>query len=83
MTAAFVTANPDAPLEAAAALVSAMGLAGEITYNRLSPIIYEIILEVCFGVISRKLQVADWGHHLLSLYKNNAKETQKKKGATL
>ena len=37
MTAAFVTANPDTPLEAAAAAVSAMGLAGEIAYSRLSP----------------------------------------------
>ena len=37
MTAAFVTANPDEPLTAAAAAVSAMGLAGEIAYARLSP----------------------------------------------
>ena len=37
MTAAFVTANPENPLEAAAAAVSAMGLAGEIAYKRLSP----------------------------------------------
>lgn len=36
MTAAFVTANPDYPLEAAAAAVSAMGLAGEIAHERLS-----------------------------------------------
>lgn len=36
MTAAFVTANPEHPLEAAAAAVSAMGLAGEIAYKRLS-----------------------------------------------
>lgn len=36
MTAAFVTANPDHPLEAAAAAVSAMGLAGEIAHERLS-----------------------------------------------
>ncbi|MBR6558204.1 MAG: hydroxyethylthiazole kinase [Clostridia bacterium] len=36
MTAAFVTANPDHPLEAAAAAVSAMGYAGEIAYNRLT-----------------------------------------------
>lgn len=36
MTAAFVTANPLHPLEAAAAAVSAMGLAGEIAYGRLS-----------------------------------------------
>ena len=35
MTAAFVTANPDHPLEAAAAAVSAMGLAGEIAHKRL------------------------------------------------
>ena len=36
MTAAFVTANPAQSLEAAAAAVSAMGLAGEIAYNRVS-----------------------------------------------
>ena len=35
MTAAFVTANPDYPLEAAAAAVAAMGYAGEVAYNRL------------------------------------------------
>lgn len=37
MTAAFVTANPDSPLEAAAAAVCAMGLAGEIAHARLTP----------------------------------------------
>mgnify|MGYP003294180531 CR=1 FL=1 len=36
MTAAFVTANPDHPLEAAAAAVAAMGLAGEIACARLT-----------------------------------------------
>lgn len=36
MTAAYVTANPEHPLEAAAAAVSAMGLAGEIAHTRLS-----------------------------------------------
>lgn len=36
MTAAFVTANPEKPLEAAAAAVAAMGYAGEIAYNRLT-----------------------------------------------
>ena len=36
MTAAFVSANPEQRLEAAAAAVSAMGLAGEIAYNRVS-----------------------------------------------
>jgi len=36
MTAAFVTANPDHPLEAAAAAVSAMGYAGEIAHSRLT-----------------------------------------------
>ncbi|MBR5667731.1 MAG: hydroxyethylthiazole kinase [Lachnospiraceae bacterium] len=35
LTAAYVTANPDTPLEAAAAAVTVMGLAGEIAYNRL------------------------------------------------
>ncbi len=35
MTAAFVTANPTHPLEAAAAAVSAMGLAGELAHDRL------------------------------------------------
>lgn len=37
MTAAFVTANPDRPLEAAAAAVCAMGLAGQIAQQRLGP----------------------------------------------
>ncbi len=36
LTAAFVTANPDRPLEAAAAAVCAMGLCGEIAYARLT-----------------------------------------------
>ena len=36
MTAAFVTANPEHPLEAAAAAVSAMGYAGEMAYSRLN-----------------------------------------------
>ncbi len=36
LTAAFVTANPDRPLEAAAAAVCAMGLCGEIAYSRMS-----------------------------------------------
>ena len=36
MTAAFVTANFDYPLEAAAAAVSAMGYAGEIAHSRLT-----------------------------------------------
>lgn len=38
MTAAFVTANPENALEAAAAAVCAMGLAGEIAHSRLSPL---------------------------------------------
>ena len=36
LTAAFVTANPDRPLEAAAAAVCAMGLCGEIAYKRMT-----------------------------------------------
>ena len=36
MTAAYVTANPEQPLEAAAAAVCAMGLAGEIAQQRLT-----------------------------------------------
>lgn len=36
LTAAFVTANPDTPLEAAAAAVCAMGLCGELAYKRMS-----------------------------------------------
>ena len=36
LTAAFVTANPDHPLEAAAAAVCAMGLCGEIAYQRMT-----------------------------------------------
>ena len=35
MTTAFVTANPEHPLEAAAAAVCAMGYAGEIAHSRL------------------------------------------------
>ena len=38
LTAAFVTANPGHTLEAAAAAVCAMGLAGEIAHKRLSPL---------------------------------------------
>ena len=38
LTAAFVTANPDNTLEAAAAAVCAMGLAGEIAHQRLTPL---------------------------------------------
>ena len=38
LTAAFVTANPDKPLEAAAAAVCAMGLAGQIAHKRLTPL---------------------------------------------
>lgn len=37
ITAAFVTANPSEPLKAAAAAVCAMGLAGEIAHERLTP----------------------------------------------
>ena len=36
LTAAYVTANPKTPLEAAAAAVCAMGICGEKAYNRLS-----------------------------------------------
>ena len=36
MMTAFITANPDSPLEAAATAVSVMGYAGEIAYNRLT-----------------------------------------------
>ena len=36
LTAAFVTANPDEPLEAAAAAVCAMGLCGEIAHRRMT-----------------------------------------------
>ena len=36
LTAAFVAANPQAPLEASAAAICAMGLAGEIAHARLS-----------------------------------------------
>ena len=36
LTAAFVTANPDTPLEAVAAAVCAMGLCGEIAFKRLT-----------------------------------------------
>jgi hydroxyethylthiazole kinase len=37
LVTAFVTANPEHPLEAVAAAVSAMGLCGEIAFARLSP----------------------------------------------
>lgn len=36
LTAAYVTANPDTPLEAAVAAVCAMGICGEKAYSRLS-----------------------------------------------
>lgn len=36
MTAAYVTANPEHPLEATAAAVCAMGLAGEIAWGRMT-----------------------------------------------
>ena len=36
LTAAFVTANPDQPLEAAAAAVCAMGLCGETAHRRMT-----------------------------------------------
>ena len=38
LTAAFVTANKDHPLEAAAAAVCAMGLAGQVAQQRLTPL---------------------------------------------
>mgnify|MGYP003160503013 CR=1 FL=1 len=38
LTAAFCAANPDKPLEAAAAAVCAMGLAGETAHKRLTPL---------------------------------------------
>lgn len=38
LTAAFITANLEKPLEAAAAAVCAMGLAGEIAHGRLTPL---------------------------------------------
>lgn len=37
LTAAYITANPDTPLEAAAAAVCAMGLCGEKAWKRLRP----------------------------------------------
>ena len=36
MTTAFITANPEHPLEAVAAAVCAMGYAGEVAHERLS-----------------------------------------------
>lgn len=37
LTAAFLTANPETPLESAAGAAAMMGLAGEIAYGRMSP----------------------------------------------
>lgn len=37
LTAAFAAANPERPLEAAAAAVCTMGLAGELAYRRMKP----------------------------------------------
>ena len=34
---AYLAANPDRPLEAAAAAVASMGLAGELAWSRLAP----------------------------------------------
>ncbi|MBR1990429.1 MAG: hydroxyethylthiazole kinase, partial [Firmicutes bacterium] len=36
ITAAYITANPDTPLEAAAAAVCLMGICGEIAYERMT-----------------------------------------------
>ncbi len=38
LTAAFLAANPEQPLTAAAAAICAMGLAGEVAHRRLSPL---------------------------------------------
>ncbi|MDY5219341.1 MAG: hydroxyethylthiazole kinase, partial [Eubacteriales bacterium] len=38
LAGAFAAANPDRPLEAAAAAVCAMGLCGEIAHDRLGPL---------------------------------------------
>lgn len=38
MTAAYITANPERPLEAAAAAVCAMGLCGELARQRMTPL---------------------------------------------
>ena len=38
LIAAFVTANPDHPLEAAAAAACAMGLCGEMGLDRMGPL---------------------------------------------
>ena len=37
MMTAFLAANPDRPLEAAAAAVCAMGLAGELAWAKMQP----------------------------------------------
>ena len=55
MTAAFVAANPEKPLEATAAAVCAMGLAGELAHARLAP---------CEGNATYRNRIIDAIYHL-------------------
>ena len=55
MTAAFVAANPEKPLEAAAAAVCAMGLAGELAHAHLAP---------CEGNATYRNRIIDAIYHL-------------------
>ena len=61
MTAVFVTADRENPLEATAAAVSAMGLAGEIAYKRLSEAdgnstYRNYIIDAIYGMIPEELE---------------------------
>lgn len=60
LTAAFVTANPDNVLDAAAAAVVTMGLAGEIAHDRLTPqdgnaTYRNYIIDAIFNMTAEKL----------------------------
>ncbi len=61
LTAAFVTANPTTPLEATAAAVCAMGLAGELAHQRLTALdgnssYRNYIIDAIYHMIPEQLQ---------------------------
>ena len=61
MTAAFLTANPQYPLEATAASVCVMGYAGEIAYSRLTPMdgnstYRNFIIDAIYNMTEEKLK---------------------------
>ena len=66
LTAAFVSANPERPLEATAAAVCAMGIAGETAYRRLSSLdgnasLRAYIIDAIYRLTPEQLEKeADW-----------------------